>query len=329
MKAVQLSQFGDPEVLQIVDVVVPEPGPGQVRVQVRAAGVNLADTLMRQNRYAMTPPLPCVLGNEVSGTIDAIGAGVEHLKIGSRVAVPLFASGIFFGGYADYINVDAASVVEIPGALSFEDATALLVQGLTALHLTKQAPVAGKTVLINAAAGGVGSLLVQLAKRAGAKTVIAAASNASKLAFAQSIGADVTVDYTQPSWLDAIRAATGGAGPDVIFESVGGQVTQDSLSILAPLGHMVIYGALNIQSFSIGVPELLGMIFKNQTIGGFALVPLLTPENLKSGLAELFNLCVSGELKVAIGGVHPLTQAAAAHRALESRQTIGKVLLVP
>jgi NADPH:quinone reductase len=329
MRAVQLSQFGGPEVLKLIETATPVPGHGQVVVRVRAVGVNLADTLMRADRYAMTPPLPCVLGNEIAGTIESIGAGVEGLKIGSRVAVPLFAAGIFFGGYAETVLVDAGILVPMPDALSFEDATALLVQGLTALHLTLQASPAGKTVLINAAAGGVGSLLVQLAKRAGAKTVIAAASTSSKLDFVRALGADVGVNYTESTWTDDVRAATGGNGPDIIYESVGGDVTRDSLNLLAPLGRMLIYGALNIQSFALGVPELLGLIFKNQSVGGFALVPLLTPENLKAGLGELFALCISGELKVTIGGVHPLAEAGAAHRALESRGTMGKILLTP
>lgn len=329
MKAVQVSRFGGPEVLEIVETPTPMPGTGQVLIRVHAAGVNFAETLMRQNRYAVTPQLPTVLGTEVAGTIDALGDGVSGMAIGARVAAPLFATGMYFGGYADYVLIDAALVAPLPDALSFAEATALMVQGLTALYLTKQAPPEGKTVLINAAAGGVGSLLVQLAKRKGAKIVIAAASTAQKLDFARSLGADAGGDYTQANWVEQARAASGGNGPDIIYESVGGAVTKACLDALAPLGELVVYGALNIQGFQLGVPELLGLIFKNQSVTGFAFAPLLTPESLKKSLAELFDLAARGELKVTIGGTYPLERAADAHRALEGRRTIGKLVLVP
>jgi NADPH2:quinone reductase len=204
-----------------------------------------------------------------------------------------------------------------------------MVQGLTALHLVRQAPPKGKRALVNAAAGGVGSLLVQLAKRAGAATVIAAASSEEKLAFARSLGADFGVNYTREGWSDALRASTGGAGPDIIYESVGGVVMEESLKALAPLGEIVVFGALNIQKFQLGVPELLGLIFKNQSLTGFAFAPLLTAERLKSGLAELFDLAVGGDLKVTIGGVYPFSRAGDAHQALAERGTRGKVILAP
>lgn len=329
MRAVQISRFGGPEVFDLVDLPRPEPGPGQVLVRVRAAGVNFAETLMRENRYAMTPPLPSVLGSEVAGVIEGIGSGVDGLAIGTRVAAPLFAAGIHFGGYADHVVIDADFVAPIPEAVSFEAATALMVQGLTALYLTRQAAPEGKTVLVNAAAGGVGSILVQLAKRAGAKRVIAAASSAEKLAFTRSLGADFGVDYTQVHWVDNLREVTGGTGPDIVYESVGGAVTSASLGALAPRGQLVIYGALNIQGFQIGVPELLGLIFKNQSVTGFALAPLLTPESLKAGLASLFDLAMRGELTVTIGASYPLERVADAHRALQGRGTTGKVVLIP
>jgi len=328
-----MDRFGGPEVLNVIETPTPEPGPGQARVRVRAAGVNFADTLMRQNRYAMTPPLPSVLGHEVTGVVEALGPGVEDafgdgIAVGTRVAVPMFAAGDWFGGYADCVLADARFLVPIPDALGFETATALLVQGLTALHLTRQAPPRGKVALVNAAAGGVGSLLVQLARRAGATQVIAAAGGASKIDFARRLGADAGVDYTRAGWVDEVRAASGGAGPDIIYESAGGDVTMASLEALAPLGRMVIYGALNIQRFALGVPHLLGLIFRNQSVSGFALAPLLTPEGLRADLTVLFDLAARGELTVTLGGVWPLAEAAEAHRALESRRTTGKVVLV-
>jgi NADPH2:quinone reductase len=298
-----------------------------VLVRVRAAGVNFADTLMRQNRYAVTPELPAILGTEIAGIVEKLGAGVSGIEVGMRVASPLFVGGQHCGGYVDYIVVDAGLLAPLPSSLPFEVATALMVQGLTALYLTRQISPRGKTVLVNAAAGGVGSLLVQMAKRAGAKAVIAAAGTDEKLDFARSLGADVCVNYTRSGWVKLARSASGGE-PDIIYESAGGDVTKASLEALAPLGELVVYGALNIQEFQIGVPELLGLIFKNQSVTGFALAPLLTPDSAKAALAELFELAVRGELKVTIGGTYPLHQAAEAHRALEERRTTGKLVLM-
>lgn len=326
MRAVQISRFGGPEVFEVVEVPTPVSATGQLLVRLRAIGVNLADTLTRMDRYAVTPPLPAILGAEAAGVVETVGAGVDGFSVGQRVAVPLFVSNSL-GAYAEFAVIDAGLAVPLPDAISFEQAAALMIQGLTALYLTRQAPPKGKTVLINAAAGGVGSLLVQLAKRAGATTVIAGASSHQKLKFACSLGADSGVNYTEQNWTEELRRVTGGNGPDIIYESVGHEVTTSSLAALAPLGQIAIYGALNIQDFQFGVPELLGLIFKNQSLTGFAFAPLLTPEGLRAGLRELFDLVTKGELKVTIGGRYPLTEASAAHRALEGRGTTGKLVL--
>lgn len=328
MKAVLLRRFGGPDVLETVDLPRPTPGPGEVRIRVRAAGVNFAETLMRENRYALTPPLPAVLGSEVAGEVEAVGAGVD-LALGTRVIAPLFAAGLFFGGYAEEVVAPAEWLVPIPDAVDFDTATALTVQGTTAALLLERAPVAGKSVLVDAAAGGVGSLLLQLARRAGASRVIAAAGSPEKRAFALALGADAAIDYGAEDWSEAVRAANGGAGPDVIFDSVGGRVTEDCLALLAPLGRMVIFGALNIQSFGLGVAELTRLIFANQSVTGFAAAPLLTPDRCRAILADLFALVVAGDLTVTIGAVHSLAEAGAAHAALEGRRTIGKIVLRP
>jgi NADPH2:quinone reductase len=327
MKAIQLNRFGDAASLEVIESPKPTPGPGQVLIHVRAAGVNFADTLMRENRYALTPVLPAILGHEVAGVIESTGDDVAGLAVGTRVAAPLFAAGVWFGGYAEYVVIDSNVVVPLPDALSFDEAAALMVQGLTALYLTKQAPPRGKSVLVNAAAGGVGTLLVQLARRAGARTVVAAASTDHKLDIARGLGADAVVNYTHEDWVEQVRAVTGGAGADIIYESAGGEVTTAGLEALAPLGEIVIYGALNIQSFALGVPELLRLIFGNQSVTGFALAPLLTAEGLRSGLTELFELAVNGRLQVRIGGRFALDRVADAHRALEGRRTTGKIVL--
>lgn len=329
MKAVQLTRFDGPEALEVVELPTPEPGPGEVLVRVEASGVNFADTLITWNRYAVTPPLPCVLGNEVTGTVQSLGPGVNTIAPGVRVAAPIFATSGGLGGYAEYVTIGAEYLVPLPDALTFEQAAAVMVQGLTALHLVRRASPEGKVVLVSAAAGGVGSMLVQLARRAGAKTVVAAASSDEKLAFAQSLGAHVGVNYTKPQWTETLAAALGGAGPDIIYESAGGAVTAACLEALAPLGQIVIYGALNIQAFALGVPELLGMIFKNQSLTGFAFVPLLDLAGLKADLGELFARVADGTLRVEIGGRYRLDQAGEAHRMLEQRVTMGKLVLTP
>lgn len=327
MNAIILDQFGDPDVLKLTQTTKPQPEPGQLRLRVKAAGINFADTLMRQDRYATTPPLPSILGSEAAGIVDAVGKDVTGFVPGQRIAAPLFAAGQYFGGYAEYAVIDAAFAVPIPEQVSFESAAALLVQGLSALHLTRQAPPESKTVLVNAAAGGVGSLLVQLARHAGAARIIAAASTPDKLAFAREMGADVTVDYTDPDWAGQVAHATDGVGPDIIYESAGGAITTASLAMLAPKGQIVIYGALNIQEFALGVSDLLTMIFKNQSMTGFALAPLLTAEGLKADLDQLFALVAAGTLQVTIGGRFAFEAAAEAHRLLESRKTHGKLVL--
>jgi NADPH2:quinone reductase len=168
--------------------------------------------------------------------------------------------------------------------------------------------------------------LVQLAKRAGAKLIVATASTSEKLDFARSIGADAGVDYTGPDWVARVRDATGGAGADIVYELVGGAVTRASIDALAPFGELV-FGALG--RFDLDASDLENMILRNQSLRGFALLPLLTPEVLKSSLVELFELAASGELKVIQGGRYPFDQAAEAHRAIEERRTTGKVVLVP
>ncbi len=326
MRVMQFRRFGGPEVLEVLEKPKPVPGPGDVLVKVAASGINLSDTLLRQNRYAVTPDLPFVPGTEVAGVVEALGPGVTSVRTGDRVAVLLFRT--LSGGYSDFVVAPHTDAVPLPAALSFEKATALMIQGLTALNLTRDVPPRGKRVLVNAAAGGVGSLLVQLSRRAGARSVVAAASSHAKLDFARSLGADAGVDYTRPDWPAALRELTDGAGADIIYESSGGAVTRGSLEALAPRGELVIYGALNIQEFDLGVPELIPLIFKNQSLTGFALPPLGT-DATRADLEELFALSARGELEVKVGGTFPLEDAASAHRAMESRSTMGKLVLVP
>ncbi|TKD47920.1 MAG: zinc-binding alcohol dehydrogenase family protein [Mesorhizobium sp.] len=325
MRAIQLKRFGGP-VLDVVEMPKPLPEASEVLIRVRAAGVNFFEVLMRGDRYAVMPDLPVILGVEVSGTVEALGQGVDASLMGTRVAAPLFASKRPFGGYAEYVTIDAKLAVPLPDILSFEDATALMVQGLTAFHLLRQSPPAGKSVLVTAAAGGVGSLLVQLAKRQGASTVIAVAGSRAKLDLALSLGADAAVDYSMSDWPMRVREAAGGAGVDVVYDIVGGTMTAASLQALAPGGELV-FAALG--RYAIGAAELEAMITRNKSLRGFALLPLLSTDGLRASLSELFHLAAGGQLAVTQGGRYPLDQANEAHRLLEERRSTGKVVLIP
>jgi NADPH:quinone reductase len=254
---------------------------------------------------------------------------VSGISIGARVAAPLFASGMRSGGYSEYIVIKAEFAIALPEDIPFETAVALLVQGMTALYLTRQFPPKGKVVLVNSAAGGVGYMLVQLAKSAGAKLVIGTASTAEKLAFAASLGADVVANYSETEWSQKVRDATGGNGPDLIYEAAGYDVWRASFALLAPFGHIAIYGSNNIKEFNLGPPELMALIGRNQTLSGFNSGAFLSPAALRTGLAELFQMVRRGELRVKIGGTYPLDQVSEAHRALEGRRTMGKVVLIP
>ncbi|BCG78801.1 quinone oxidoreductase family protein [Mesorhizobium sp. 113-3-3] len=326
MKAVQFSRFGGPEVLEVVDLPAPVPQAGEVLVRVRAAGINFFEVLMRADRYAVTPQLPMFPGVEVAGVVEAIGQGVDVALKGKRVAAPLFASQRPFGGYAEQVVISADLAVPLPDDVSFEEATALMVQGLTALHLLRQSPPAGRTVLVPAAAGGVGSLLVQLAKAKGAGKVIAAAGGAGKIELALSLGADVAIDYTNPDLTARVRELTGGQGADIIYDTVGGALTALSLQALAPGGELV-FAALG--RYGLEPSDLEAMIGRNQSLRGFALLPLLPQEVLRASLSELFQLAATRRLRVAIGGRFPLDQAGEAHRLLDERRSTGKVVLVP
>ena len=321
MRTIEFKRFGPPDVLEVVERPQPKPAAGEVLVQVHAAGVNFFEVLMRADRYAVTPQLPMVPGVEVAGTITGLGEGTDPSLLGARVGIPLFGVGRGSGGHAEFIAIEAASVIRLPDALSFEDAVALMVQGLTALYLVRQAPPAGKTVLVNAAAGGVGSLLVQLARLKGAKRVIGAAGSEEKRLLALSLGADLAID---PNLQDAQIMGPDGAGVDIAYDTVGGKTTKSSLVTLAPGGQLV-FAALG--RFELDKADLNGMFERNQSLTGFALLPLLTKEGLWNDLSELFQLAIAGQLKVLRGQTFALHEAALAHRAIENRETTGKVVL--
>jgi NADPH:quinone reductase len=325
MKTVRFHATGGPEVLRYEEVPDPKPGPGEVLVKVEAVGVNFADVLRRRgDDYPEPSPPPFTLGGEIAGTVAALGAGTTKLAVGD----PVYATPRI-GGYAQYVVVPAATVVPLPDGISPVEATTLVVQGLTAaLALRHSARMAfGDTVLVEAAAGGVGSFAVQLARTWGASTVIGAASTPGKRASVLELGADMVVDYTQPGWADQIRSMTGGKGVDIILEMVGGEVVAQALDALAPFGRMVVYGQAS------GKPALVNpqrLVTDNQSVTGFYIGGFFRhPDIIERTLSELVALVGAGRLKLPVGTVLPLSEAVKAHRMLEGRQTIGKVVLQP
>ncbi len=324
MKAIQINEFGDPEVLELVELERPSPGEGEVVIEVKAAGINYADTMRRRNEYLEETPLPFVLGAEVSGVVAEVGADVEDVNEGDRVVTLMEA-----GGYAEYAVASAPYLIPIPDDLDFDQAAAVPLQGLTAYHVLKTSGMLqeGESVLVHAAAGGVGYLAVQMAKLMGASPVIATASTQEKLDFARELGADVLINYTEEDWPDQVREATGGEGADVILEMVGGDFIQRNLECLAPFGRMVVYGAASGERGTL-VP--MDLMHENQIVAGFYLIQIMgRPDLFGPSLEEVLGWLSSGDLKLTIGARYPLEQARNAHEALEGRETTGKLVLNP
>jgi NADPH:quinone reductase len=325
MKAVRFHRTGGADVLAVEDVPVPSPGPDEVLVRVEAAGVNFADTMRRRGEpYPERSPLPFIPGADVAGTVACVGERVS----GARVGASVFTS-TSCGGYAQYVCVPASSLVPRPPDLSSADATALLVQGLTAALILRHAGrlTAGERVVIEAAAGGVGSFAVQLARMFGASQVIGLASSVRKRAAVRSLGADEAIDYTEPSWPRAVRRAAGSKGADLLLEMTGGATLLRALHALAPFGRMVVYGLAGRQAMPV---DLQRLVVPNVSVTGFYIGPYLARHSLiVETLDELIGYVLAGRLKPQIGAVLPLEQAAEAHRLVESRQTIGKVVLAP
>jgi NADPH:quinone reductase len=324
MKAIQVSEFGGPEVLDFVEIERPSPGEGEVLIEVKAAGVNYADTMRRRNQYLEETPLPFVPGAEVAGVVAEVGASVEDVSEGDRV-VTLVET----GGYAEYVVAPAQYLIPIPEDADFDEAAAIPLQGLTAYHVLKTSGMleADESVLVHAAAGGVGYLAVQMAKLMGASRVIATASTQEKLNLAKELGADVLINYTEEDWPEQVREATGGEGADVILEMVGGDFIQRNLGCLANFGRMVVYGAASGERGTL-VP--MDLMHHNQIVAGFYLPRLMTrPDLFGPSLQEVLGWISSGQVSLTIGARYPLEQAPEAHEALEGRQTSGKIVLNP
>jgi NADPH2:quinone reductase len=324
MKAIRVEEFGEAGVLRYVDVERPEPGEGEVLIEVRSAGVNYADTMRRRNQYLEEQDLPFTPGSEVAGTVAEVGEGVEDVTVGDHV-VSLLGT----GGYAEYAVAPARGLIPLPEDLDFDRAAAIPLQGLTAYHCIKTSGAlkGGESVLVHAAAGGVGTLSVQVAKLLGAGTVIATASSEEKLDLASSLGADVLIDYTEEDWPEKVREATEGKGADIILEMVGSDFPRKNLECLGVFGRMVVFGAASRERGTI-VPAAL--MKPCHAVVGFYLPQIMRrPDLFVPSLQEVLGWISTGDLKLTIGDTYPLEKAAAAHADLEGRQTKGKLLLNP
>jgi NADPH2:quinone reductase len=313
MKAIQIEEFGGPEVLRHVEVPDPVPGEGEVLIEVARSGINFADTHATRNDYLAEQALPLIPGAEVSG----------RTPDGRRVAAILPS-----GAYAQKVAAHEAMLVPLPDEVSDDQAAALLLQGLTAIGLVRHCArlQEGETVVVEAAAGGTGSLSVQIAKRAGAR-VIGLASSEEKRAQVERLGADATVDSRSEDLGAAIRAANDGDRVDAVLHMSGGDAFDQELGVLAPLGRMVVFGIASREQRDVSTAALLR---GSKAVIGFWLVHLLARRELVAPMiGELLGAVAAGELEVTVGDVYPLSEAARAHEDLIARRTSGKLLLDP
>lgn len=324
MKAIELSGLEGFKSLRVVEVDVPKPQANQVLIQVKAAGINFAELELTWGKYPALKPLPYILGFEAAGIIAEVGSAVKNLKVGDKVTAIVSS-----GGYAEYATANADATIPIPTGISFAEASTIPVQGISAYALLRFAakPQAHETILIQAAAGGVGLFLVQLAKNSGVRQIIALASAQEKLDLVKSLGADVAINYSKDNWPDLVRKATGGRGVDIVLEQASGTVGEESFELIAPFGRVVYFGAKNIHD-TLSSEKIRQLIYKNQSLIGFN-IPTLRPEQIGECVPEVLSSIAQGKLKLFANTAFPLAEVKQAFEALANRHTIGKVVLTP
>ena len=323
MKVAEVTEFGDSDTLEITDEEKPEPGTGEVRIEVRAAGINFADIMQRRGHYQGGPEPPYVPGMEVAGVVDAVGDGVGR-SVGDEVM-----GFVEEGGYAEYAIANAAGLFDIPSGMSFSEGAGFAVQFLTAHNclfewgdLTED-----EQVLIHAAAGGVGTAAVQLASNAGAE-VFGTASTDEKLSLAEELGCDHPIQYTETDFVEAVNDATDGDGVDLVLDGIGGETTTESLKALSHFGRMVSFGAASGEP---GQPNTADLLFNNHTVIGYHLGQAMyrDPGRVMAAVPNLTEQLETGALEVIVGHEFDLSEAAEAHQFIEDRKSSGKVVLVP
>ena len=322
MKAVRVHEFGNAEVLTYEEVEKPELGEGEARVKVEAIGLNFIDVYLRDGRYPR--PLPFTPGHEAGGIVDTVGQNVTEVKPGDRVVYAMVP-----GSYAEYAIVPAWKLVQVPTDVDIQQATALILQGLTAHYLTHSTyPLnQGETALVHAAGGGTGQLLVQIAKLRGAR-VIGTASTEEKATLAREAGADEVITYTQVDFEAEVKRLTDNAGVQVVYESVGKDTFDKSLNCLKPRGYLVLFGQASgaVPPFDPQILNSKGSLFLTRpTLGHY----MSNRAELLERANDLFYWMATGKLKVRIDKTFPLSEATEAHRYLEGRKSKGKILLIP
>lgn len=324
MRAIQIDALGGPEVMKRVELPVPEPRAGQVRVRVEAAGLNYSDIMIREGRYLHKVDLPYLMGREFCGVIDALGEGVKNFEIGQRVIGTANK-----GAFADFVICTALGLTPCPEGMTPEIAVSMLVQGITAIHCLDDCGrlQKGETVLIHAAAGGVGTLAIQLALLRGAK-VIGTASSEEKCKLIRELGA-TPINYKNDDWVEELKNLTNGRGAEVILESVGGNIfTRSFREALAPLGRLVVLGAASGETAKLVNTEILA---SGKSIIGYFLPNLYTaaPHRIVEAGMELVERVQNGTLKPIVGRVFSLDDAIEAFNYMQNRESVGKVILKP
>lgn len=327
MKQVQFAEYGNSDVLQLIEKQIPTPQAGELLIKVEAAGVNYSDILRRRNTYFMPTPLPYILGAEAVGVIEQAGEGLDETPFqpGSRV-LAILPSG---GAYSEYVIANPMYCVPLPPHVDAKAASAIFVQGSTAHLIINEVlgDIEGKTILIHAAAGGVGSILVQLAVLAGAR-VIATASSEAKLQYAKELGAEIGINYTESDWPAKLLAANGGEEVDYVLEMVGGEIYAQSFACLKEGGTMVVYGAASGKK---GYIHSEHFVDKCQQLRSFNLAYFIQNKSQlwQQSLGAMIGLIAESKIKIQVSNSYPLSHASLAHADIEARKTIGKVVLIP
>jgi NADPH2:quinone reductase len=322
MQAIVCHEHGGPDVMKYEEIAKPEPAAGEVLIKTEAIGVNYVDTMRRSGKHPAAHKTPFTPGIEVCGQVTVVGEGVSRFREGDRV----IGRCVTHGAYAEYVCVEERFTVCCPGTVSAEQGAALFVTGQTAFHalVTIGQAKPGESVLITAAAGGVGTCAVQIGKLLGAN-VVAAAGSTEKCDLAKSLGADAVVNYSEPGWPERVREATGGTGANLIIESVGGDIASGCVQCWAARGRMVIFGKASGEPAMVSGDDLL---FGNRSVSGLAVGIVIENETMmREAMDRLVEWLTEDRLRLHIGQVYQLREAAQAHRDLASRRTIGKLVL--